>query len=72
MLAAAEPGDNVDATNWLTWLPQHLTASGSIPEKVRSDGRAGAVAPLAWTDALVVLTLDRLDLLRASSGGSRP
>jgi glucoamylase len=63
MLSAAEAGDRVDATNWLTWLAAHSTASGSLPEKVRADGRAGAVAPLAWTDALVVLTLDRLDQL---------
>jgi GH15 family glucan-1,4-alpha-glucosidase len=64
MLASAESGDPVDATNWLTWLSGHLAAGGSLPEKVRSDGRAGSVAPLAWTDALVLLTLDRLDQLQ--------
>jgi GH15 family glucan-1,4-alpha-glucosidase len=63
MLASAETGDTVDATSWLTWLSAHRTSSGSLPEKVRADGRAGSVAPLAWTDALVLLTLDRLDLL---------
>jgi hypothetical protein len=63
MLSAAEAGDSVAATNWLAWLAQHRTADGSLPEKVRADGRAGSVAPLAWTDALVVLTLDRLDAL---------
>lgn len=63
MLSAAEAGDPVDATNWLAWLAQHRTPGGSLPEKVRADGRAGSVAPLAWTDALVVLTLDRLDAL---------
>lgn len=72
MLASADSGDTLDATNWLTWLSQHLTSTGSIPEKVRSDGRAGAVAPLAWTDALVLLTLDRLDLLQPASADPQP
>jgi hypothetical protein len=72
MLASAESGDTATATNWLTWLSRHVTSSGSIPEKVRADGRPGSVAPLAWTDALVLITMDRLDLLQSAAGQSGP
>ena len=44
----------------LDWLTRHRTATGSLPEKVLHDGRPAAVAPLAWTAANVVLTLDAL------------
>lgn len=73
MLASAESGDSVDASNWLVWLSRHRTADGSLPEKVRADGRPGTVAPLAWTDALVLLTLDRLgDLVPGRSDPAAP
>ncbi|MFQ6170101.1 hypothetical protein ACK8HX_00720 [Oryzobacter sp. R7] len=39
----------------LTWLGAHRTDAGSYPEKVLHDGRPAAVAPLAWTAALVVI-----------------
>jgi len=39
----------------LEWLDRHRTAAGSFPEKVRADGSPAAVAPLAWTAALVVI-----------------
>lgn len=56
-LSAAATGDDASARHWLDWLAAHRTAAGALPEKVTHDGRPGAVAPLAWTAALVVLTL---------------
>ena len=38
----------------------HRTSAGALPEKVLADGSPAAVAPLAWTAATVLLTLDRL------------
>lgn len=60
-LAAAHRGDDERAERWLTWLDAHRTASGALPEKVRADGSPAAVAPLAWTCALVVLTVQAFD-----------
>ncbi len=45
------------AAELLDWLAAHRTTSGSLPEKVIATGRPAAVAPLAWTAALVTLTL---------------
>ena len=59
-LTAATAGDHDTARHWLRWLAAHRTAAGALPEKVGPDGSPGAVAPLAWTAALVVLTLDAL------------
>ena len=59
-LSAAHQGDVERARGWLTWLDGHRTASGALPEKVLADGSPAAVAPLAWTNAVVLLTL--LDL----------
>lgn len=59
-LAAAHTGDRAQALRWLDWLSEHRTREGSLPEKVLADGSPAAVAPLSWTAALVVLTLDRL------------
>lgn len=56
-LAAASSGDRERATQWLTWLDAHRTRSGALPEKVLADGSPAAVAPLAWTCALVVLSV---------------
>ncbi len=42
------------------WLGSHRTAAGSFPEKVLHDGRPAAVAPLAWTAALVVIARHEL------------
>jgi hypothetical protein len=58
---AAAAGDRERAERWLDWLDEHRTARGSLPEKVLGDGSPASVAPLAWTSALVVLTLDELD-----------
>ncbi|TNU73306.1 glycoside hydrolase family 15 [Miniimonas arenae] len=54
-LTAASAGDVDLATDLLTWLEQHRTASGALPEKVLADGSPAEVAPLAWTAATVVL-----------------
>ncbi|WP_298461731.1 glycoside hydrolase family 15 [uncultured Cellulomonas sp.] len=58
---AAVDGDRSRAQGWLTWIDEHRTASGAIPEKVLADGSPAAVAPLAWSAACVLLTLDALD-----------
>jgi glucoamylase len=56
-LAAAASGRAEEADGWLAWLDRHRTAAGSLPEKVLHDGSPAAVAPLAWTSAVVLLTL---------------
>lgn len=60
-LTAASNDRQADARDWLDWLDAHRTAMGSLPEKVLADGSSAAVAPLAWTAACVVLTVDALD-----------
>lgn len=60
-LAAATAGDLDQAGAWLTWLDEHRTASGALPEKVLADGSPAAVAPLAWTAALVILAVSAVD-----------
>lgn len=59
-LAEASLGNRDQAQSWLRWLDAHRTAAGSYPEKVLHDGSPAEVAPLAWTAALVVLTIDTL------------
>jgi glucoamylase len=57
-LAEMASGDRRDAEARLDWLLAHRTALGAFPERVRrADGTPRSVAPLAWTDALVLLTL---------------
>jgi glucoamylase len=41
----------------LSWLAAHETSLGELPEQVNAAGRAISVAPLAWTDAVILLTL---------------
>jgi glucoamylase len=53
--AWAATGNHDRARALLTWLGDHRTDAGSYPEKVLHDGRPAAVAPLAWTAALVVI-----------------
>ena len=60
-VSAAAAGDRAGAERWLDWLAGHRTAVGSLPEKVDADGRPAGATPLAWTDALVLLTLATLD-----------
>lgn len=52
--------DRTEAVRWLRWLDQHRTAHGSLPEKVLDDGSAASVAPIGWTAAAVILTVDAL------------
>lgn len=59
-LAAAGVGDRRAAEARLDWLGRHRTAAGTIAEKVGPHGEPLSVAPLAWTDALVVLTVAKL------------
>lgn len=60
-LASAGMGDETGAVRWLTWLDDHRTTLGSIPEKVLFDGSPAQLAPLAWSSANVLLTLVLLD-----------
>jgi hypothetical protein len=59
-LTAASIGDRATAEHWLTWLSEHRTEYGALPEKVMSNGDPGGPAPLAWTDAFVLLAADAL------------
>jgi glucoamylase len=57
-LAAMAGGDRPAAEERLAWLLDHRTALGAFPERVgRDDGAPRSVAPLAWTHAIVLLTL---------------
>lgn len=58
---AAASGDRATAVKWLTWLSANRAAWGSLPEKVTASGRPAGPAPLLWTGALVLLTLDELN-----------
>lgn len=60
-LAFASNGEPAQADQLLTWLSAHRTGLGSLPEKVNPDGAPAAVAPLAWTAALVLLASVELD-----------
>lgn len=55
-LSAAARGDQAEARTLLTWLDQHRTKAGALPEKINRDLEPAGEAPLAWTAALVVLT----------------
>jgi glucoamylase len=57
-LAAMASGDLAAAEARLAWLLDRRTALGAFPERVgRDDGAPRSVAPLAWTHAIVLLTL---------------
>ena len=60
-LSDAASGDAAGAQAWLRWLATHRTTAGELPEQVSGTGRPVSVAPLAWTDAIVLLTLTALD-----------
>lgn len=45
----------------LDWVDDSRTPWGSLPEKVNRSGRPAGPAPLLWTAALVLLTLDELE-----------
>lgn len=59
--AACEQADRSERL--LTWVAEHRTAMGAIPEKVTFDARPFEVAPLAWSCALAMLTGERLSRL---------
>lgn len=56
-LYLAGAGDHARSAAILSWLAAHLTSLGSLPEQVNARGRPVSVAPLAWTDAVVLLAL---------------
>lgn len=60
-LALAGNGAGESARQVLTFLDEHRTALGALPEKVDATAAPASVAPLAWTAALVVLALVELD-----------
>jgi glucoamylase len=53
----AATGQRTAADRLLSWLAAHRTSLGEFPEQVAPDGAPSSVAPLAWTDAIVLLTL---------------
>jgi GH15 family glucan-1,4-alpha-glucosidase len=59
-LSAASGGRPAEAVARLGWLAAHRTPLGALPEKVGPSGRQAGVAPLGWTDSLVLLTLSAL------------
>lgn len=58
---AAASGRDRTAERWLEWLDEHRVPWGSLPEKVNRSGDPAGPAPLLWTSALVLLTLDALE-----------
>jgi glucoamylase len=60
-LAAAATGRVEEADRWLRWIYDHRSALGAFPEKVDPDGRPASVAPVAWADAGVLLSLRALE-----------
>ncbi|PWD51904.1 glycoside hydrolase family 15 [Serinibacter arcticus] len=67
-LTSATLGEDAAARERLDWLAAHTTLMGSVPEKVGPDGAGAQVAPLVWSSALVLLTLDELDRQPAGAG----
>jgi GH15 family glucan-1,4-alpha-glucosidase len=53
----AGTGQRAAAARVLSWLAAHRTSLGELPEQVSPSGAPVSVAPLAWTDAIVLLTL---------------
>jgi glucoamylase len=53
----AGTGQQAAAEKALSWLAAHRTSLGELPEQVAPAGEPVSVAPLAWTDAIVLLTL---------------
>jgi len=58
---AAACTDPEQARHWLTWIADHRTSAGSVPEKVLADGQPASAAPLAWSAAAVVIAVDELE-----------
>jgi glucoamylase len=53
----ASTGENGRAAALLSWLAAHRTPLGALPEQVTAAGQPASVAPLAWTDAAVLIAL---------------
>ncbi|HZR51423.1 MAG TPA: glycoside hydrolase family 15 [Streptosporangiaceae bacterium] len=53
----AGTGQEAAADQVLAWLAAHRTTLGEFPEQISPNGKPISVAPLAWTDAVVLLTL---------------
>jgi len=53
----AGTGQSAAVQQLLSWLAAHRTSLGELPEQVNAAGNPVSVAPLAWTDAIVLLTL---------------
>jgi hypothetical protein len=60
-LTAVASGRTDEARRRLDWLAAHRTSLGALPEKVDDKGRPAGVAPLGWTESLVLLSLSALD-----------
>jgi glucoamylase len=57
----AGTGQPGPAAGLLSWLAGHRTKLGELAEQVSASGKPVSVAPLAWTDAVVLLALLDLD-----------
>jgi len=72
----ASTGENGRAAALLSWLAAHRTPLGALPEQVTAAGQPASVAPLAWTDAAVLLALSaqahRLPVTPVPPGGQPP
>ena len=53
----ASTGSQATTQRLLSWVTAHRTALDEVPEQVSPSGQPVSVAPLAWTDAIVLLTL---------------
>ena len=58
--ASGDPARRERARERLTWLADHRTPPGSLPEKVLHDGTPAGPAPLSWTAAVVLLAIEAL------------
>jgi glucoamylase len=58
---SAQPETRERSRDLVRLLSEHLSPVGSIPEQITFAGAAASVAPLGWTDALVLMTLLQLD-----------
>ncbi len=60
-LAWAGTGQRTRSEETLSWVTSHRNWLGELPEKVTGAGYPGSTVPLAWTDAIVLMTLSALD-----------
>jgi GH15 family glucan-1,4-alpha-glucosidase len=72
LFALADAGNDRAFHHWFSWLAAHRTGLGELPEKVSPDGRPASVAPLGWTDAILLLALAGRDGLVATPPMPRP